>query len=110
MPRKPRHIDIKEFREAGYLQEVNREFLHPLGLAIEVRIDDDGTETLSGVWDYRDDPEGILFADAPVEELHTSIALLRAEKRRHRATLDYCDDNGIQMFEPAPAPETEPRP
>ncbi len=53
-----KRIDIKEFREAGYLQEANRRFFHPLGLALEITRHEDGTETLSGVWDYRDDPEG----------------------------------------------------
>ena len=31
-------IDVKEFREKGYLQELNRRFLHPLGLALEIII------------------------------------------------------------------------
>lgn len=57
-----KRIDIAEFRSEGYLQELNRRFLHPLGLALEVMVDDDGTERLGGVWDYRDDPEGINFA------------------------------------------------
>lgn len=56
-------IGIKEFREAGYLQEANRRFFHPLGLALEVTVEDDGTERLSGIWDYRDDPEGVRFAE-----------------------------------------------
>ena len=56
-----KHIDIKEFRELGYLQEVNRCFLHPLGLALEVMVDDDGNERLGGVWDSRDDKEGFHF-------------------------------------------------
>jgi len=56
-----KYIDITEFREMGFLQEANRLFFHPLGLALEVNIDDDGTERLSGVWDYRDDPEGMVF-------------------------------------------------
>lgn len=56
-----KRIDIREFREVGYLQEINRRFLHPLGLALEVVIEEDGTERLGGVWDYRDDPEGIYY-------------------------------------------------
>ena len=56
-----KHIDIKEFRLSGYLQEVNRRFFRPLGLALEVRIGDDGTEAISGIWDNRDDPEGIFY-------------------------------------------------
>jgi hypothetical protein len=56
-----KRIDIKEFREKGYLQELNRRFLHPLGLALEIISEDDGTEKLGGVWDYRDDEEGIYY-------------------------------------------------
>jgi hypothetical protein len=54
-------IDIKEFREKGYLQELNRQFLHPLGLALEVIIQGDGSESLGGIWDYRKDSEGIHY-------------------------------------------------
>jgi len=55
-------IHIIEFLERGYLQEVNRQFFHPLGLALEVDTDDMGKPiSLGGVWDYRDDPEGINF-------------------------------------------------
>lgn len=58
----PKFMNIKEFRESGYLQEVNRQFLHPLGLALTVFIDDEtGEEELGGIWDYREDPEGIYF-------------------------------------------------
>lgn len=62
-------IDIEEFRAAGYLQELNRRFLHPLGLALEVVVPKDGPERLGGVWDYRDDPEGIRYGelDSPEE-------------------------------------------
>ena len=56
-----KRIDIKEFRELGFLQELNRQFLHPMGLALEVIKDDDGNEKLGGIWDYRDDPEGIIY-------------------------------------------------
>lgn len=54
-----KRIDIKEFREKGYLQEINRLFLHRLGLALEVIVDDEtGEEKLGGIWDYREDLEG----------------------------------------------------
>ena len=56
------YMDIGEFREFGYLQEVNRMFFHPLGLALEVSIDEEtGVESISGVWDYRADPEGMSY-------------------------------------------------
>lgn len=59
---KIKRIDIKEFREKGFLQEANRLFFHPLGLALEVIVDDKTKdEKLGGIWDYRDDPEGMAF-------------------------------------------------
>lgn len=61
MEGKIKRIDIKEFREKGYLQELNRRFLHPLGLALEILIDDSGNEKLGGVWDYREDKEGVIY-------------------------------------------------
>ena len=51
-----KNIYIKEFREKGYLQEVNRLFFHPLGLALSVSVEN-GEETISGVLDFRDDDE-----------------------------------------------------
>ncbi len=56
-----KRIDIKEFRENGYLQELNRRFLHPLGLALEIITYENGVETLGGIWDYREDEEGIYY-------------------------------------------------
>lgn len=105
------YMNVKDFREEGYLQEVNRRVLHPLGLAIEAQWSDDGSEmyciiskdhltalanctahldnrssaprtgeeddaldaawksiddarpgVLGGIWDYRDDAEGNIFA------------------------------------------------
>lgn len=56
-----KRMEIKEFREKGYLQELNRRFLHPLGLALGVMINDDNTECLGRVWDFREDDEDICF-------------------------------------------------
>lgn len=61
MTKKINYMDIKEFREKGYLQEVNRKFLHPLGLALEIIQNEDGTESLGGIWDYRDNQSGIRY-------------------------------------------------
>jgi len=57
----PKRMSAKEFRELGYLQELNRRFLHPLGLGLEIVQEKDGTERFGGVWDYREDPEGLLY-------------------------------------------------
>lgn len=63
------YMDMGEFREAGYLQEANRKFFHPLGLALEMQWNEsDGTAAITGVWDYRHDPEGIVFVNETDEE------------------------------------------
>lgn len=62
-----KRMPVAEFRSLGYLQEINRLFLHPLGLALEVVSEEDGSERFGGVWDYRDDPEGIVFGDDDVD-------------------------------------------
>jgi len=54
-------ISVRDFQAEGYLQEVNRNFFHPLGLALSVEKPDQGEMFLNGIWDYRDDPEGIIY-------------------------------------------------
>jgi hypothetical protein len=95
-----RRIDIKEFREFGYLQELNRQFLHPLGLALEVVVDDEtGEESLGGIWDYRDDPEGIVFGE-PLDGNKT-IAV-ESEKFRHREARESLMGGTIQPLDWTP--------
>lgn len=54
-------MSIDEFHQMGILQELNRQFLHPLGLALEIKIDSLGNKSLGKIWDYRSDPEGMHF-------------------------------------------------
>lgn len=80
----PKKMTPKEFYELGYLQELNRQFLHPLGMALEVVIDDEtGDVSFGKVWDYRDDPEGMQFAleeyDARTEQ---EVLEMRAKAER----------------------------
>ncbi len=96
-----KHIDIKEFREEGYLQEVNRQFFHPLGLALAVTVDDDtGEETLSGVWDYRDDPEGIYFDEGYGLD-PKKAAKVDLERRAHQEARIKLFGASVQPCEPA---------
>lgn len=98
---KIKRIDIKEFQETGFLQEVNRQFLHPLGLALEVIVDNDSGEVkLGGVWDYRDDPEGMYFADDTIDSQKVvNVRALWDEKERAR----------IERFGWVIQPDTNPR-
>ena len=64
-----KYMDIKEFADLGILHEINRLMLHPVGLALEIQVNDEtGEHRLSGVWDVRDDPEGIVFAEPSAEK------------------------------------------
>lgn len=86
-----KRISAKEFRDRGYLQEVNRCFLHPLGMALEVILDEGGNVSFGGVWDYRDDPEGMRFGDDMIDaEKAKRVELERRQKFKTRtAALGY---------------------
>ena len=94
-----KRIDIKEFREKGYLQEVNRRFLHRVGLALEVVVDDDGTERLGGIWDYREDPEGICFAEGMINDDKAKFVQEERDKRidARCEVIKHTTPNGIQL-------------
>jgi hypothetical protein len=79
-------LPIKEFQRIGFLQEVNRLVLHPAGLALAVTLPFDvaGQPSTFGsfrVWDYRDDPEGMLFAAGEISE--TKMRRVKRAINRH---------------------------
>lgn len=82
-----KRIDIREFREQGYLQEINRRFLHPLGLALEVIVEPDGSEHLGGIWDFREDQEGIHYAGSADPEKAKNIDAQLAERAPKREAI-----------------------
>lgn len=87
-----KRMDIKEFRESGLLAELNRTFLHPLGLALEVAIDDEtGEEKLGGIWDYRDDPEGMLYGKEcfPTEKIKKAQEFIKRKKKQRLKALGF---------------------
>lgn len=86
-----KRMDIKEFRESGLLAELNRAFLHPLGLALEVSIEDDGTEKLGGIWDYRDDPEGMLYSEEhfPTEKIKNAQEFIKQKHEQRLKVLGF---------------------
>jgi hypothetical protein len=77
-------LSITEFRDDGYLQEVNRRFFHPLGLALQVTFPDGGEDFepyISGVIDSRSDREGFTF----------DAARTRADAERRVARAQHID-------------------
>lgn len=87
-------MDIKEFREMGLLAEVNRIFFHPLGLALEVSVDKDGNEKLGGIWDYRDDPEGMLYGELPIERIKKAQEFIKAKHEQREKALGFVYQEG----------------
>lgn len=75
---KIKEMSVKEFRQVGYLQELNRNFLHPLGLALEVLIEEDGTEKIGRIWDYRDDPTGLNYGLSESDDERISSFTVKA--------------------------------
>ena len=75
-----KYLDPKVLIEDGYLQEANRQFFHPLGLALELN-KQDGTIK---VWDYRDDPEGMAFSEK-VNLLPKAEKVIIIEAQRYAA-------------------------
>ena len=83
-----KYMGAEEFRDEGFLQEVNRQFFHPLGLAlaldIDAGIDEDGYMRVQ-VWDEKEDPEGWFFGKGELsQEKADNVAQLRASKRNLR--------------------------
>jgi len=72
---------ITEFVDEGFLQEANRLFFHPRGLALSVVQNLDGSVALGDVWDCRDEPEGIVFADGLLTSEKAST--VEAQRLRH---------------------------
>lgn len=57
-------MTIREFIDKGYLQEANRCFFHPLGLALVIEDESDLDRDVSGfliVLSDPDDPEGFIY-------------------------------------------------
>lgn len=66
-------VSAFELRESGLLHEINRLVLHPLGLAMYVHTSADRV----GVFDMRDDPEGVYYAEQTLSpEKATAVANL----------------------------------
>jgi hypothetical protein len=77
-------LSVKEFRAEGWIQELNRRVLHPIGLALEVIIDNDtGEERIERVWDCRDDPEGMIFGEGMIDAEKAEAIDALYEKTAH---------------------------
>ena len=87
----------------GLIQEINRRFLHPLGLALEILVDPDGRAIgLGGIQDHSDDPEGVIFPedDLDPDKAARVDALIEERTFLRKTALGY-------VIQPIPTKETE---
>jgi hypothetical protein len=64
----PKLVPLKELVDSGFLFEINRLVLHPMGMAMMVESSQDGTVEFGGILDLRNDPEGFVFAPETFKE------------------------------------------
>ena len=103
-------LDIGEFVEFGYLQEVNRRFFHPLGLQLEVckgkgctvvgsfDLEEEIIPAKMGldfVWDRRSYEEGLLLSEVDPEKAER-VASEMKKRRAARRALPECNVGGFQ--------------
>ena len=109
-------MDIREFQKSGLLQEVNRLFFHPRGLALTVRYNGGPNTpesekinwTIGGIVDYRGDGEGVYFGELTEEDVARGRSLqseLEARSASREAALGFV----IQPLEPYIHPSVTPR-
>ena len=83
----PATISPEEFRSAGYLQEVNRQFLHRLGLAMGVVYEGDRAVGYQ-IYDDRDDLTGWQYGPgvmSKAKEERIALALALRDAARQEA-------------------------
>jgi len=66
-------LTIKEFVESGLLQEANRLFFNPAGLALTVISRAGGVLELGKIIDYRKSPDKAIIPGSPVSILRKAI-------------------------------------
>lgn len=96
-----KYMTAKEFRDEGFLQEVNRQFFHPLGLALAVYVNDEELDDCFkvSIWDDRHDPEGWFFAEGSLsQEKADKVYELMESKRITRNILLGHDKTDASIF------------
>ncbi len=81
-------MSVKTFVNEGYLQELNRRFLHPIGVALGFYVPDDDEpdtdEPRAFFIDARNDPEGMTFASGQID--FTKIQKINTQQMMRRGT------------------------
>jgi len=102
-------MSVEEFHTSGLLQELNRLFLHPRGLAMAVTFDDDRNGpymALGPIYDYRDEPEGVEFARGDIDpEKAARVWKMKQDRFEARIALPEMGIDGVQKIDSEWSPE-----
>jgi len=106
---------LSEFRDGGFLQEVNRQFFHPLGLALAINVNldelgsvklDDTTVHKIEILDCRDDKEGFSFDidDSKLPAMNKKQKNVEKEWAKHTKARKKLLGSVVQKIPNAPKP------
>lgn len=85
-----KRMTVKTFVDEGFLQELNRQFLHPMGLALGVEYptdsEPDNENFKAFVIDARTDPQSIAFGAGVLDAAKaTHVATVNRDQRARRS-------------------------
>jgi hypothetical protein len=96
-----RPVDVDFFIDSGLLFELNRQFLHPLGIALAVRAAADGQKTWA-FKDHRARPGELTFSKDQLENGRRKfVRFLRAAGGKVMARRDRALGSSVQHVEPS---------
>ena len=93
--------DLTEFVREGFLQEVNRTFFHPIGMALAVylpEIEEEGEPQLRLV--TTEDPTGFTFAELETDKVRRVTQVRKEYAERRLAGLGFIVQPAIKSSEP----------
>lgn len=77
------YMPLESFVAGGFLQEVNREWFHPLGLSLVFQRSDEGEYSIAGV-NETNDPDGFIFDEAELDGSKADVVAARRSKYQNR--------------------------
>lgn len=79
-------MDLNEFAEQGYVQEINRRFLHPLGLNLVVNLNAEDDEPNMYILDNRDQRDRLRVFSFGITDIKDKELLRKLKSKK-----DYID-------------------
>lgn len=93
-----RTMTAKEFRESGFMQEVNRRVLHPVGVSLQTVQQKDGSEILA-IIDAAEEQHGLFYHPTELKKaLRSAVNALAKARLPFRRAFGIVDEYGVQQI------------